>query len=92
MFRHINDNIISFRRSFIHFTKVIVNRLEALVIYPTEIIPWKRSETKKVQDSEVELELPEELLLVCLLCAHEENITFNEWINKIIREEINKNG
>ena len=36
----------------------------------------------------IEIELPENLLLKCMLEAHKENITFNQWCEKVIRNYI----
>jgi len=34
------------------------------------------------------LDLPEDLLMFAFKCAHEENMTFNDWMNKMLKEFI----
>jgi hypothetical protein len=41
-------------------------------------------------DISVPLDLPDELLLFAFKQAHAENITFNDWMNKVLREFIDK--
>ena len=41
-------------------------------------------------DVSVPLNLPDDLLMFAFKSAHEENITFNEWMNKMLREFIDK--
>jgi hypothetical protein len=36
------------------------------------------------------LDLPEDLLMFAFKCAHAENMTFNDWMNKMLREFIDK--
>ena len=41
-------------------------------------------------DISVPLDLPDDLLMFAFKAAHEENITLNDWMNKMLREFINK--
>ena len=40
----------------------------------------------------IEIELDEKILLALALMAHEKNITLNELVNNIIREQLKKEG
>jgi hypothetical protein len=38
----------------------------------------------------IPLDLPDDLLMFAFKCAHEENMTFNDWVNKMLRSFIDK--
>jgi hypothetical protein len=42
------------------------------------------------QSETVTLDLPEDLVFKLMLMAHEEDITFNQFVNKILKEELEK--
>ena len=41
-------------------------------------------------DVSIPLDLPDDLLMFAFRCAHEENMTFNDWMNQMLRDFINK--
>lgn len=41
-------------------------------------------------DVSLPLDLPDDLLMFAFKCAHAENMTFNDWMNKMLREFIDK--
>jgi len=46
---------------------------------------------KKIRYENIELEFDDEELLKYMQCAHEENITFNEFCERAIKAKINEN-
>ena len=41
-------------------------------------------------DISVPIDLPDDLLMFAFKCAHSENMTFNDWMNKMLKEFIDK--
>jgi len=41
-------------------------------------------------DVSVPLDLPDDLLMFAFKCAHAENMTFNDWMNKMLRDFVDK--
>jgi len=41
-------------------------------------------------DVSIPLDLPDDLLMFAFKCAHAENMTFNDWMNKMLKEFVDK--